>query len=82
MRATPGIHVEWIDGEALALDQETGALHYLNPSAALAYALILEHGYAGGVARLRQDHGDIPELEDQLEKLVGDLLATGLLTEG
>ena len=82
MRPAPGIHVEWVDDEAVALDTGTDRLHYLNPPAALVYALILEHGYEEALRRLRpttqgDDSGD-RELAELLDRMV-DL---GLLVDG
>ena len=81
MRPAPGIHVEWVDDEAVALDTETKRLHYLNPSAALVYALILEHGYDGAVDQLQAKTGDLGAMQDELPDLVENMVELGLLVE-
>jgi hypothetical protein len=78
-RAAPGMHVEWIDTEAVVLDPETGHLHYLNASAALVYALILEHGVQGAVDELKRLRGEEANLGDQVADLVDDMVEKGLL---
>ena len=44
MRAAPGIHVEWVEDEAVVLNEQKKEMHYLNSSSALIYALVLEYG--------------------------------------
>ena len=76
MQPAPGIYVEWVDDEAVALDMETNRLHYLNPPAALVYALILEHGYEEGLKQLRPvveaggvDDGELPDLLESMAQV-------------
>ena len=79
MHPSPGIHVEWIDDEAVVLDQETNRLHYLNPPAALLYALILEHGYESALEELKgRADGSI---DDDLPALLESMIERGLLVE-
>ena len=80
MRAAEGMHVEWVDQEAVVLDPQTSRLHYLNPPAALAYALILEHGYDGALEQLegRARDGENPE---ELRRLIDDMVEKGLLVD-
>lgn len=81
MQPAPGIYVEWVDDEAVALDTATNRLHYLNPPAALVYALILEHGYEEALRRLQPvvengeaDDGELPDL-------LKNMAEVGLLVE-
>ena len=72
------MHVEWVDDEAVVLNPETSRLHYLNPPAALLYALILEHGYESAlaeVARLPKE----TDVDKELPGLVEKMLEAGLL---
>ena len=79
MEAAEGVHVEWVGGEAVVLDRDTGDLHYLNPPAALAWALIQEHGFEGGVEELRRTYPDAPG--EDLDGLIEDMIERGLLVE-
>lgn len=81
MRAAEGFHVEWVDDEAVVLDPETGKIHYLNTSAALLYALILEHGYEAARAELSATYG-IEAPPEEIEATVGDMVERGLLVDG
>lgn len=78
VRASPDLYVEWVAGEAVALNRRTGEVHYLNPTAATVLALIHEHGYEGGVAhvldRFRLDAGDA-----ELQALLREMAASGIL---
>lgn len=75
------MHVEWVDNEAVVLDPESGQLHYLNPPAALFYALVLEHGYEAGLEELKRT---VPESSDgdELSVLLDQMLERGLLLDG
>lgn len=79
MEAAPGVHVEWVAGEAVVLDRASGDLHYLNPPAALAWALIQEHGYDRGIAELRRRYPEAPG--DELHGLIQEMLERGLLVD-
>ena len=81
MHPAPGIHVEWVDDEAVALDTTTNRLHYLNPPAALVYALILEHGYQGALDRLSALMHEGKEVREDLPELIGNMVELGLLVE-
>ena len=81
MKLAEGKHVEWVGDEAVVLDKASGDLHYLNPPAALVYALIQEHGYDAGLAELRRLHGGSPTLDEDLPGLLEDMVARGLLVE-
>lgn len=81
MRATPGLHVEWVDGEAVVLDPLSGQLHYLNPAAALVYALVQEHGYDEAIANLEADYATGTALRDGLPELLEDMKERGLLVD-
>ena len=79
MRAAEGLHVEWVDDEAVILDQETGTLHYLSPPAALVYALILDLGIEGAIAKVKELYGDV--VGDDLDELLSDMKEKGLLLD-
>lgn len=78
IRATDGLHVEWVQDEAVVLDPASGELHYLNPAAAVVYALILEHGYARAVAEVAT-MADAVELRKALPELIDQMIEKGLL---
>lgn len=73
--------MEWVDDEAVVLNSETGEVHYLNPPAALAFALIQEHGFEQARARLSEMIKE-DSFEEEFEQLVADMLEKGLLTNG
>jgi GDP-D-mannose dehydratase len=79
MRPAAQMHVEWIDDEAVVLDTDTGHLHYLNPIAALAYALILEHGVDQGVKEFRKAKQIGWRKRKDIKKMVRDMVSSGLL---
>jgi hypothetical protein len=79
MHPPPDIHVEWIDDEAVVLDSGTHRLHYLNPPAALLYALILEHGYEPALQELRGRAGS--SIDDDLPALLENMVERGLLVD-
>lgn len=74
MRVAGELHVEWVNDEAVVLDGATGNIHYLNPPAALAFALLQEHGFERGVAeitsRIEQSEGNPAELEHLLQEMI------------
>ena len=74
--------VEWVDDEAVVLNPETGDLHYLNAQAAIVYALILEHGYEGGLTEARRMFRAERGFEGQLAELLADMVERGLLVDG
>jgi hypothetical protein len=76
------MHVEWVGEEAVVLDQVTSSLHYLNSSAALVYALILEHGFEAAMQKLAMIFGSMTE-ERRLEisALLDEMTRVGLLVE-
>jgi Coenzyme PQQ synthesis protein D (PqqD) len=75
------MHVEWVDQEAVVLDQNDGQIHYLNAQAALVYGLVLEHGFSAAMEELRVRFGAEPEMEDQLDQLIEEMVQAGLLVE-
>jgi len=82
MRAAPGIHVEWVDDEAVALNPENGRIHYLNPAAALFYALVLENGYEGAMRELRKNYKvRFRKKKKELEFLIHNMKEQGLLID-
>ena len=82
MRAVEGMHVEWVDDEAVVLDPESGQLHYLNPPAALVFALVQEYGYEQAIKELEEKHGADPVFVESLPKLIEDMVKKGLLEDG
>jgi hypothetical protein len=81
VHATEGVHVEWVEDEAVILHPETKQLHYLNSSAAMVYALIQEEGFDAALKEIRARHQG-PEVEENLRQLVEDLVEKGLLVDG
>ena len=81
MRLASSIHIEWIDQEAVVLDEETGQLHYLNTSAALSLALVLEHGKEGALSALLRDQEDNSSITDEFTRVIDDLMQKNILTD-
>jgi hypothetical protein len=81
LKLAPGMHVEWIEGEAVILDPESGDLHYLNGTAALVYALIEEHGYDDAMTELSSRYADSPAFDAELKDLLDDMKEKGILVE-
>jgi hypothetical protein len=81
MRAAQGLHVEWVDDEAVVLDSGGGLLHYLNRPAALTYALILEHGHEDAMRRLEELFGGSPHFEQEVDALIEELRDKGLIID-
>jgi hypothetical protein len=80
MKVPPGLHVEWVENEAIVLDAEGSQLHYLNQSAALVWALIAESGYEPALERLSSLYPD-SQLEADLPTLLADMKEKGLLVD-
>ena len=81
MRTAPGLHVEWVDDEAVILDPQTNQLHYLNPAAALVYALIEELGFDGAIAEVKDRFSGRDEFEAQLDEVIEGMKEKGLLVD-
>ena len=81
MRAAEGLHVEWVDEEAVVLDEDNTQLHYLNSSAATLYALIQEVGFDEALDELRRKYGDGPFDAGEISTLVEEMVAKGLLVD-
>lgn len=81
MRVVEGMHVEWVDDEAVALDPSTGQLHYLNPPAALFLALVLEHGYQRALEKVRSTYGEEPDFDEELAQMIEQMKEGGLLVD-
>jgi coenzyme PQQ synthesis protein D (PqqD) len=81
MQAAPGLHVEWVDDEAVVLNPGSSELHYLNRSAALVFALILEYGFQEAMSRVELTFYESTSLEEELEALIAELVEKGLLTD-
>ena len=81
MRAAPELFVEWVDNEAVVLDPESGQVHYLNHSAAVVYASILEHGFDAAMAELERQHGRAAGFAEEMPVLLEELKEKGLLLD-
>ena len=81
MEAAEGLHVEWVEQEAVVLDPVSGQMHYLNPPAAYVYALIQEYGYQEAMTRLEQDFEESSAIRRDLTTLLEDMVAKGLLVD-
>jgi hypothetical protein len=79
IRPAPHVHVEWVEDEAVVLDSESDQFHYLNSSAALVYASVLEHGYNKAMEELNRRFRTNPEAREQVGQLIDDMLEKGLL---
>ena len=80
IQPAPGHHVEWVESEAVVLDPDGANLHYLNPPAAIFFALISEYGHEEARRRLQADFG-ISVSGDELDALVADMLSRGILVD-
>ena len=81
MRLAKGVHIEWVDDEAVVLDQASGHLHYLNASAALILAMVLEHGLDKGVTELTALVGEASSLNEDVETVLADLREKNLFVD-
>lgn len=83
MKISGDAYVEWIDDEAVVLDKATGEIHYLNPSAALVFALLSEVGYRG-VKKQLMHQGLLRywNKRKELKALMATLREKGLVVEG
>ena len=81
MKSRPGLHVEWVDNEAVVLDERDTQLHYLNSSAATVFALIAELGFDEAVASLRESYGETPFENGEFAELVSQMVEKGLLVD-
>lgn len=81
MKVRQGVHVEWVDDEAVILDPENERLHYLNPTAALLYALMAEVGFTAALEEMRQRFSTVTDLDQELERLVEEMVEEGLLED-
>lgn len=81
MRVSDGMYVEWVEGEAVVLNRESGELHYLNGSAALVFALIQEHGYDVAMTEVRERFGSGEQVEGDLRGLVEEMKTKGILVD-
>ncbi len=75
------MYVEWVEGEAVVLDRESGELHYLNGTAALVFALIQEHGFDGAMEEVRSRFGSTEQVQGDLDGLVSDMKEKGILVD-
>lgn len=82
MKIADTMYVEWVEGEAVVLNRESGELHYLNGTAALVFALIQEHGFDEGMAEVRERFGSSEKVEGDLGALVDDMKEKGILVDG
>ena len=82
MHQPKGIHVQWVEDEAVVLNEDTSEIHYLNPQSALIYALVLEYGMPEAVGHVCE-RVDAPadQVQAETEQIVKDLIDKGLLAE-
>jgi PqqD family protein of HPr-rel-A system len=80
-RARDGLTVLELDGEAVVYDEETGNLHYLNPTATVVFTLCDGTATASELSADVADAYGIPagEVEPQLRRLLRQLKRIGLL---
>ena len=82
MRVPDGIHVQWVEHEAVVLNERTGEVHYLNPQSALIYALLLEYGMPLAAEQaVERLNGPPEEISPEVDRLLSELVERGLLTE-
>jgi hypothetical protein len=81
MRVADAMYVEWVEGEAVVLNRDSGELHYLNGPAALVFALIQEHGYDGAMREVRQRFGTAEGMREELDDLIKDMLDKQILVD-
>ena len=81
MRADDNLHIEWVENEAVALDPATGHVHYLNPPAAVVYAMIQEYGFDDAMKRIEEEYEPDSGIRTGLDGLLADMVAKGLLHE-
>ena len=79
MEVASTIEIEWVEDEAVALDTASGEFHYLNTSAALALALIQEHGFDQALLELKARRDGEEGSEDELTTLIDEMVEKGLL---
>ena len=79
MEVASTIEIEWVEDEAVALDTASGEFHYLNTSAALALALIQEHGFDKAVVELKARRAAEEGSDDEIAKLIDEMVEKGLL---
>lgn len=80
LRPAAGMHVEWVGEEAVVLDTGSGRVHYLNPPAALVFALIADVGYERALRQVRESFSGTPNLDEEVQQLIHELRDKGLLT--
>jgi hypothetical protein len=75
------MYVEWVEGEAVVLNRDSGELHYLNGPAALVFALIQERGYDGALRELYERFGAADGMKEELDGLIKDMLEKKILVD-
>ncbi|MDQ3915862.1 MAG: hypothetical protein M3323_11140 [Actinomycetota bacterium] len=81
MRVADAMYVEWVEGEAVVLNRDSGELHYLNGPAALVFALIQEHGYDGAMREVYERFGTADGMREELDELIKDMLEKQILVD-
>jgi hypothetical protein len=81
MQLADGVHIQWIGDEAVALNEETGLLHYLNSTAAVILATVLEHGESEATILLSKAYGDERAMARDMSAVLDVLRDKGLLVE-
>lgn len=82
MKIADTMYVEWVEGEAVVLNRDSGELHYLNGTAALVFALMQEHGVEKALTEVRERFGSTEQVEGDLAELLSDMKEKGILVDG
>jgi Coenzyme PQQ synthesis protein D (PqqD) len=83
VKPKPGVVFQEVEGELVLLDLEGDTYYSLDPVGARCWVLLGEHDDMDGVvaAMLEEFDVDEPRLRADLEVLLGELRAAGLVTE-
>ena len=76
------MHIEWVEDEAVVLDEEGERLHYLNSSAAVFFALVHEFGFDQALTEMRKRFGARLFEDGSIDALIEDFVDRGLLIDG
>jgi hypothetical protein len=78
-----GIHIQWVEDEAVVLNEESGELHYLNTQSALIYALLLEFGMPDALNEaVERIDGPPDEIREEIHRLIATFTEKGILSGG
>lgn len=79
VRLAEGVHIQWIGDEAVVLDEDSGQLHYLNSTAAVILAMLLEHGEEKTAGMLAEAYEGAHPNEEDLTEVLADLREKGVV---